>query len=74
MPRAPRVTVAEVLRALPRDGWEERGGKSHAILRHPTKPGYVTVPRHRTQTLKIKTLQAILDQAGLTTEEFLDLL
>lgn len=74
MPRTPRVTGSEVLRALLRDGWEEKGGKRHAILKHPTKPGYVSVPRHHTKTLKIKTLQAILDQAGLTAEEFLDLL
>jgi len=74
MPRTPRVTGSEVLRALLRDGWEEMGGKAHTILRHPTKSGYVAVPRHHTKTLKVKTLRAILDQAGLTTEEFLDLL
>jgi len=45
--RLPRITAAELLRALQRDGWtivRHKGG--HAQLKHPTRPGRVTVPTH----------------------------
>ncbi len=73
--RRPRVTPDQVLRALRRDGWviDEQEG-SHIALRHPGKPGYVTVPYHRGRTLKLKTLTSILRQAGLTVDEFRALL
>jgi len=38
--RLPRITAAELLRALQRDGWtivRHKGG--HAQLKHPTGPG-----------------------------------
>jgi len=69
--RLPRVTSEQVLRALNRDGWfVSRQSGSHAILRHSTKQGRVTVPRHRARTLKLATVASIIHQAGLTTEEF----
>ena len=46
----------------------------HHYFKHPTKPGrIVTVPVHLGD-LKRSVLASILKQAGLTTEEFLDLL
>jgi antitoxin HicB len=48
----PRVTAAEVMQALARNGWYVARQSRHVILKHPTKPGMVPVPRHRTQTLK----------------------
>ncbi len=74
-PRQPRITAAQLLRALRRDGWEidrQRGG--HAQLAHPTKPGLVTVPRHSSEILKPKTLAAILEQAGLSVDDLRRLL
>jgi predicted RNA binding protein YcfA (HicA-like mRNA interferase family) len=69
------VTAARVLRALRRDGWAvERQSGSHAQLRHPTKPGQVTVPRHAGVILSPKTLAAIAEQAGLTIDELRGLL
>lgn len=56
---------------LYRLGWQKRRQSgSHVILRHPTRPGRVNVPAHRTKALKPATLAAILDDAGLTAEEF----
>ena len=47
MPRAPRVTGAELVRALQRAGWAEHEQEgSHVQLKHPTRPGKVTVPVH----------------------------
>ncbi|HJT55659.1 MAG TPA: type II toxin-antitoxin system HicA family toxin [Ktedonobacteraceae bacterium] len=69
-PRLPRITASELLRALRHDGWQPvRQSGSHITLRHPTKPGFVTVPRHASVTLKLKTLATILDQAGLTVDD-----
>lgn len=75
MPRLPRVTAAEALRALRRDGWNvDRQSGSHIILMHLTRPGRVTIARHAGAIIKPKTLATILDQAGLTIEAFHKLL
>lgn len=73
--RLPRITPAELLRALRRDGWyDQRQKGGHLHLRHPTKPGRVTVSRHAGETIAPKLLQTTLDQAGLTADELRDLL
>lgn len=73
--RLPRVTAEQTLRALRRDGWFlSRQSGSHAMLRRPEREGRVTVPLHRGRTLKLGTIASIIEQAGLTTEEFLELL
>jgi predicted RNA binding protein YcfA (HicA-like mRNA interferase family) len=73
--KLPRITVAELLRALGRAGWVlKRQGHSHQILTHRERGGRVDIPRHPAQTLKPKTLQSIIDQAGLTADQLRDLL
>ena len=70
MPRAPRITSRQLLRVLRALDWTpvaQRG--SHVHLTHPDRPGRVTVPVHAGETLKPKTLAAILDQAGLTLDD-----
>ena len=71
MPRLPRVTADDAIRALRRDGWytEDQAG-SHAQLTHATKHGKVTLPMHRGKILKPKTLATILKQVGLTVDQF----
>lgn len=67
VPRQPRVTGIEVLRALQRAGWREtRRRGSHVILHHESRPGRVVVPIHVGTVLKPKTLASILDQVGIT--------
>jgi predicted RNA binding protein YcfA (HicA-like mRNA interferase family) len=59
------LSSTEVLRALRDDGWamvRQRG--SHLQLRHPTKPGLVTVP-HPKKDLPRGTLRSIEKQSGL---------
>jgi predicted RNA binding protein YcfA (HicA-like mRNA interferase family) len=59
------VTAKEILKELHKDGWieiDQRG--SHLNLKHPTKPGKVTVPIHSGDLPK-GTLNSILKQAGL---------
>ena len=72
MPRAPRVTGRDIVRALNRLGWVivvQRG--SHAQLKHPNRGGRVTVPLHAGETIGPKLLGSILSQAGLTVEELI---
>ena len=70
-PRPPRVTAAELLRALHHDGWydDEQVG-SHLSLRHATKAGRVIVPVHVGKTLKTGLLARILKDANMTVDEF----
>jgi len=73
--RLPRITAAELLRALRRAPWyEDHQRGSHVYLRHPERPGLVTVPTHAGRTLRLKTLESILDQAGLSVDELRALL
>ena len=71
MPKAPRVTGRDIIRALTPLGWVvvvQRG--SHAQLKHPVHPGRVTVPLHAGETIGPKLLSSILHQAGLSVDEF----
>jgi predicted RNA binding protein YcfA (HicA-like mRNA interferase family) len=60
------LKVNEVLKRLRADGWYELPGKatSHIQLKHPTKPGKVTVSNH-TGDIPPFTLKSIWKQAGL---------
>jgi predicted RNA binding protein YcfA (HicA-like mRNA interferase family) len=59
------VDSRDVVRALKSDGWEEVAQKgSHVQLKHPSKPGRVTVP-HPKRDLPIGTLKSIEKQAGI---------
>jgi predicted RNA binding protein YcfA (HicA-like mRNA interferase family) len=71
----PALRPAKVLKALLRAGFYiQRSKGSHHILKHPDKPQLrVTLPIHNTD-LKRKTLATIIEQAGYTPEEFLELL
>ncbi|NJD24686.1 MAG: type II toxin-antitoxin system HicA family toxin [Betaproteobacteria bacterium] len=58
--------VSEILRMLADDGWVQvttRG--SHRQLKHPTKPGRVTVHGKPSDTIAPGTLNSIMKQAGL---------
>jgi len=55
----------DILAALLADGWREvRRRGSHMQLKHPTKPGLVTLP-HPKRDLPSGTLRSIEKQAGL---------
>lgn len=70
VPRQPRLTGAELVRALQRLGWEVvvlRG--SHVQLRHSERGGRVTVPVHAGKVLGPGLTQAILKEAGVDANE-----
>jgi predicted RNA binding protein YcfA (HicA-like mRNA interferase family) len=60
------MKVAEVMRMLAQDGWYLAVTKgSHRQLKHPIKPGRVTVPGKPSDDLAPGTLNSILKQSGL---------
>ena len=73
--KLPALRPKVVMRALERAGLRLiRITGSHHIYEHPARPDQVVpVPLHN-RDLKRGTLHSIIKQAGLTEEEFLDLL
>jgi len=68
MPKLPRLSGAEILRALERLGFERRRQSgSHVVMRRGST-GCV-VPLH--PEVKVGTLAGVLRQAGVTAEEFI---
>jgi len=72
--KLPIISAKDALRALIKKGYSvDHQTGSHIILRQPTPPyRRLTVPNHN--EIAKGTLRAILRQAGLTVEEFLELL
>lgn len=60
------MKVAELLKILRDDGWEiMRTRGSHRQLRHPSKPGTVTIAGKPSADIPPGTLNSVLKQAGL---------
>ncbi|WP_416186668.1 type II toxin-antitoxin system HicA family toxin [Fulvimarina sp. 2208YS6-2-32] len=74
--RLPVATGRDVTRALKKAGFEVvRQKGSHVRLVHAEDATRkTTVPQHGSNPLKIGTLDGILEQAGLSPEEFTALL
>ncbi|MBI1922969.1 type II toxin-antitoxin system HicA family toxin [Candidatus Poribacteria bacterium] len=73
-PRLPRVTAAQVIRVLDKIGFVlTRQSGSHKIYKNAVGRR-VTVPFHAGKILHPKMLKSILADAGLTVEEFVQLL
>ena len=75
MPKLPRDVSGEQARqAFERAGWIfDRQTGSHMILYHPQRPPVtLSVPRHK--SLKPGTLRRLIKDAGLSVEQFIELL
>lgn len=73
MPRLPVARPKEVIKKLKKVGFiVDHITGSHYILYKVSHPTTVTVPMHN-HDLKPWTINSILDQSGLTIEEFLKL-
>lgn len=74
MPKLPVVSGMEVIKALAKIGYEvDHQTGSHMILRCREAPHRrLTVPMHK--EIAKGTLRTIIRQAGLTVEEFAELL
>lgn len=72
--KLPRTGGKQTIEALLRAGFVvHRIRGSHYLLKHPQSGKRVTVPYHRRE-LALTTLRSILNQAGVSTEEFARLL
>ena len=73
MPELRPLRPEEVLRALERLGFKRiRQSGSHVVLRHPDGR-WVTVPVHKGKDVAKGTLRKIIRDAGVTVEEFMNL-
>lgn len=73
MPKMPRISSKEAVRALERLGFEQvRQTGSHVVMKKVTAAGErgCVVPLHR--ELKVGTLSGILKQAQITIEQFIE--
>ena len=70
----PALRAREVVRILEKAGfvqWRQKG--SHLTMYRESDHRALTVPVHFSRTVPKGTLRAIIKQAGLTTEEILEL-
>ncbi|MGC9436262.1 MAG: type II toxin-antitoxin system HicA family toxin [Methanomicrobiales archaeon] len=74
MPKLPALSYLEVIKALNKIGYTiDHQTGSHIILRQDKEPyRRLTVPNHR--EISKGTIRSIIRQAGLTRDEFLNLL
>ncbi|MDS3859710.1 type II toxin-antitoxin system HicA family toxin [Thermosynechococcaceae cyanobacterium BACA0444] len=73
MPKLPRISSREVIRALERLGFQRiRQTGSHVVMKKRLEEGELgcVVPVH--QELKVGTLRGILKQAQVTVEELIE--
>lgn len=73
MPKLPRISSREAIRALECLGFEQvRQTGSHVVMKKQTEDGAIgcVIPVHR--ELKAGTLSSILKQAQVTVEAFIE--
>ena len=76
MTKIPVLTSREVIRGLKKAGFEfDRQAKgSHEIWYNPSTKRRTTIPNHPGVEIRKGTLKAILEQAGISLDDFLQLL
>ncbi len=63
-----------VIRAFVRVGWKiERKSGSHVILSKKGYPGILSIPVHKGKPIKQGLLRKLIELAGMTLDEFLNL-
>ncbi|HET7349124.1 MAG TPA: type II toxin-antitoxin system HicA family toxin [Acidobacteriaceae bacterium] len=73
MGKLANISGKEAARAFARAGWQTMGQMgSHLVMTKPGERANLSIPQHR--ELSVGTLRALIRAAGLTVEQFLDLL
>jgi predicted RNA binding protein YcfA (HicA-like mRNA interferase family) len=73
-PKLPAASGKQVIAALEKEGWYvKRVRGSHHVLRHPNIPDAIPVPVHGSRPIKRGTLASILRAAGVSRDEFAQL-
>ena len=74
-PKLPAVTGKDLARVAGRPGFEFRRQKgSHAICVRSSDQRRVVIPMHSGRDLKPKTLRGIIEDLGISPEEFRQML
>jgi len=74
-PKLPAVTAKQLARVAQRLGFEFRRQKgSHAIYVRGSDQRRVVIPMHSGRDLKPKTLRGIIEDLGISPEEFQQML
>jgi predicted RNA binding protein YcfA (HicA-like mRNA interferase family) len=74
MPKLPPEKPHDVICKLRLLGFEGPfGGGKHVFMRHPKASLKIPVPMHKGRDLPVGTLRAIIRQAGISVEEWLEL-
>jgi predicted RNA binding protein YcfA (HicA-like mRNA interferase family) len=75
MTRLPALTARDVIRKLKRAGFvfDRQAKGSHEVWYNPITRRRTTIPNHPGVDIPKGTLRAIIKEAGLTVEEFLEL-
>lgn len=74
MPKLPVLSGQEVVKALQKAGFQVHHQKgSHIVLKQAVPP-YIRLPVPNHKEIKRGLLRAVIREAGLTREEFLELL
>jgi predicted RNA binding protein YcfA (HicA-like mRNA interferase family) len=75
MPKVPRISGTDAIRAFGKSGFREvRTCGSHHILKKVGHRYLLSVPVHKGKTVGVGLLKSQIDAAGLTVEEFIELL
>ena len=75
MTRLPTLNARQLIAALKRAGFVEASQRgSHLYFWHPTRRLTTCVPTHGGSDLKRSLVRAVMQQAGLTEDEFRELL
>ena len=75
MAKVPVVTALQTVRAFEKVGFARRRQTgSHYIMKKPGHPYILSIPIHKGKTLPQGTLRGIIAAAGLTVEQFTNLL
>ena len=74
-PRFPSATSGDVLQVARKLGFEfsRQAGSSHAVYKRTSDNRRVVIHIHSGKIIKRKTLAAIIDDLGITVDEFRDL-
>ena len=74
-PRLPALTARDVIKVVRKLGFQfDRQSGSHAVYIKPEKRLRVVIPIHPGKDIKPKTLKGIIDDMGVTMDEFRELL
>jgi predicted RNA binding protein YcfA (HicA-like mRNA interferase family) len=75
MTKLPALTLIQIIRKLKKAGFifDRQAKGSHEIWYHPLARRRVVLPNHPGRDAPQRTLRSIIDQSGLSDDEFLKL-